>query len=80
MMMYVDFRPLPIVSIISLHREEDRVLQYTVNVPKILPIKDLQMTVALYANIILLLCVGVATECDTWNSDVENEQPRILIY
>ena len=37
------------------------------------------MTVALYANIILLLCVGVATECDTWNSDVENEQPQILI-
>ena len=28
---------------------------------------------------ILLLCVGVTTECDTWNSDVENEQPRILI-
>ena len=36
------------------------------------------MTVALYANIILLLCVGVATECDTWNSDVENEQPGYL--
>ena len=38
------------------------------------------MTVALYANIILLLCVGVATECNTWNSDVDSEQPVIRIY
>ena len=28
----------------------------------------------------LLLCVGVTTECDPRNSDVETEQPLILIY
>ena len=38
------------------------------------PTTGKHLKITLYEHI-LLLCVGVTTECDTLNSDVENEQP-----